>query len=110
MAIHWRLKTYLATKHGIFGAVALQKLITKKTGILISVQNLCNYLEKKPKMIPLHTMELFITALECQLEDFCHITPNTASLPPSPKKLAYKNTPLSKRAIKAFPDPKDYNS
>jgi len=75
MAIHWRLKTYLATKHGIYGAVAFQKIIVKKTGVLISIPNLCHYLEKKPKLLPLKTMELFITALECQLEDFCQVRP-----------------------------------
>jgi len=64
VTIHWRLKTYLTTKHGIYGAVALQKIIANKTGVLISVQNLCNYLEKKPKQIPLQTMELFVTALQ----------------------------------------------
>jgi len=108
MAVHWRLKTHLATKHGIYGATAFQRLIVKKTGVLISLQNLCNYLEKKPKMIPLQTMELLITALGCRIEDFCHITPGSYSLPSIPKKLSCKNTPLSKRASKNFPDPEDY--
>jgi hypothetical protein len=30
MAISWKLKTYVSTKHGIFSATALQKLIVKK--------------------------------------------------------------------------------
>lgn len=109
MAISWRLKTYLATKHGIYGAVALQKKITKKTGVLISVQNLCNFLERKPKMLRLETIELLVTALDCQLEDFCKITPSEIKVTSSPRKLSYQNTPLSKRGVKSFPDPKDYN-
>lgn len=108
MAIHWRLKTYLAIKHGIYGATAFQKLIVRKTGVLISLQNLCNYIEKKPKMIPLQTMELLITALGCRIEDFCHITPCSSFMPKIPKKLSYKNTPLSKRSGKTFPNPEDY--
>ena len=109
MAIHWRLKTYLATQHGIYGAVAFQKRIAQKTGVLISVQNLGNYLKKKPKILPLKTMELMVTSLDCKLEDFCQITPTQIQLPSTPKKLAHQNTPLSKRAVKDFPDPQDYN-
>ena len=75
MAVHWRLKTHLATKHGIYGATAFQRLIVKKTGVLISLQNLCNYLEKKPKMIPLQTMELLILSRPKVSSD---ITPRNA--------------------------------
>ena len=112
MSIHWRLKSYLATKHGIYGAVSFQKKIVKQTGTLISVQNLCNYLEKKPKNIPLQTIELFCTALNCELQDFCEVKPSTSTHSGSdtPKKLSYQNTPLTKRAARDFPDPKDYSS
>jgi hypothetical protein len=109
MAISWRLKTYLATKHGIYGAVALQQQVVKKTGVLISVQNLCNFLEKKPKMLRLETIELLVTALDCRLEDFCKITPSDAKLPTSARKLSYQNTPHSKRGIISFPDPENYH-
>ena len=108
MAISWRLKTYLATKHGIYRVTAFQKRITKKTGVLISIQNLCNYLNAKPKAIRLKTLELIVTALECNLNDFLEITPQKSSPPCETKKLSYQNTPLSKRALKNFPDPKDY--
>ena len=109
MAVHWRLKTYLATKHGIYGAVCFQKKIAKKTGVLISVQNLCNLLETKPKMLRLETIELLVTALECKLEDFCQITPSEVKPLASLRKLSYQNTPLSKRGVKSFPDPEDYH-
>jgi DNA-binding Xre family transcriptional regulator len=109
VAISWRLKTYLATRHGIYGAVSLQQRVVKKTGVLISVQNLCNFLEKKPKMIRLQTIEILVTALECKLEDFCKITPTELKNPSSPRKLSYQNTPLSKRGMKSFPDPEDYH-
>jgi len=107
MAINWKLKTYLATKHGIYGAVAFQKQIVKTTGILISVQNLCNHLKGKPKSIRLKTVELFCTALECKLSDFCEVKPGKADSTQT-KKLSYQNTPLSKRATTRFPDPSDY--
>lgn len=107
MAISWRLKTYLATKQGIYHASALQKRIVKKTGVLISSQNIGNYLNRKPKSIRLKTVELIVTALECKLSDFLEIKPEGTTVGET-KKLSYQNTPLSKRAISQFPDPKNY--
>jgi DNA-binding Xre family transcriptional regulator len=107
MAIHWRLKTYLATSHGIYHATAFQKRIVKKTGTLISVQNLCSYMNRKPKSIKLKTLELIVTALDCELSHFLEIKPAEISVGET-KKLSYANTPLSKRALDQFPDPKNY--
>jgi DNA-binding Xre family transcriptional regulator len=108
MAISWRLKTYLATKHGIYHATCLQKRIVKKTGVLISAQNLGNYLNGKPKSIRLKTVQLIVTSLECNLSDFFEIKPEDTSSVNETKKLSYQNTPLSKRAVSQFPDPKNY--
>ena len=112
MAIHWGLKTFLATRHGIFAATDLQKLVIKKTGVLISLTNLCNYLEKKPKTLRLATMEILCQALQCKLEDFCRIKP-PAGQPDSGaagtlRKLSFQNTPHAKRAQISFPDPENY--
>jgi DNA-binding Xre family transcriptional regulator len=107
MAIHWRLKTYLATGHGIYHATAFQKRIVKKTGMLISAQNLRTYINRKPKSIKLKTLELIVTALECELSHFLEIKPAEISVGET-KKLSYENTPLSKRALNHFPDPKNY--
>ncbi len=110
MAIQWRLKTYLANKHGIYGAVVFQKKIVKKTGVLISIQNLCNYLDKKPKSIRLKTIEIICTALECEMKEFCEVKPSPSEKPAdAPKKLSYKNTPHSKRGVSQFPNPKNYS-
>lgn len=106
MAISWRLKTYLS-KHGIYQATSLQKRIVNKTGVLISAQNLCNYLNGKPKSIRLKTVQLIITALGCELSDFLEIGPDDSTVGET-KKLSYQNTPLSKRAVSQFPDPKNY--
>lgn len=107
MAISWRLKTYLATKHGIYHATSLQKRIVKKTGVLISAANLRNYLNRKPKSIRLKTLELIVTSLDCELCDFFEIKPAEIAVGET-KKLSYQNTPLSKRAKDQFPDPKNY--
>ena len=107
MAVHWRLKTYLANQ-GIFSATELQKKIVDKTGVLISIQNLCNYLNHKPKLLRLQTVELICSALECELQNFCEVKGGVKKLSEI-KKLAFGNTPHSKRAVKQFPDPKEYS-
>ncbi len=112
MAIQWRLKTYLAQSKGIYKAVDFQKRIAKKTGVLISLQNLCNYMNGKPSEIRLKTMELICTALDCQMNDFCTVSPKETKVDKSfsegLKKLSFKNTPIAKRAIDHFPEPKEY--
>jgi DNA-binding Xre family transcriptional regulator len=107
MAIHWRLKTYLANQ-GIYSVTEFQRKIVDKTGVIISIQNLCNYLNEKPKSLRLHTMELICAALECELTAFCEVKGGVKKLT-EVKKLAYGNTPQGKRAVKQFPDPKEYS-
>lgn len=111
MAIYWRLRTYLAAKHGIFSAVDLQKKITETTGVIISLQNLRHYVTQKPKLIPLKTIELFCTALQCDLGAFCEVKPQPQIQgKPQSKKLSFHNTPIKKRASgQKFPDPTHYN-
>jgi DNA-binding Xre family transcriptional regulator len=109
MAVHWHLRSYLATKHGIYTARALQRKITETTGTIISLQNLCNYLNVKPSLLRLDTVELFCTALQCELSEFCRVSPGKPRRAQGgPKKLSYKNAPLSKRSVHQFPDPKEY--
>lgn len=107
MAINWRLKSYLSDR-GIYSPTILQRKIIEKTGVIISIQNLCNYLNEKPKTLRLHTVELICTALDCELQSFCQVKGGLQKLA-EVKKLAYGNTPLSKRGIKQFPDPKEYS-
>lgn len=113
MAIHWRLKTYLATKHGIFSATLFQKRIVEKTGVLISLQNLCNLLDKKPKSVRLKTVETICTALDCTFSCFCTISSsnqkgqlNQLRFKGKVTKLSFQNTPISKRQIRKNYTPK----
>lgn len=108
MAIHWRLKTLLSTKHAIFSAVGLQKKIIKETGIRISLQNICKLINRKPTLLRLETAEIICTALHCQLSAFLEIKGKTGHKI-TPCKLSYKNTPLGKRTSHV-PNPKDYTS
>lgn len=106
MAIHWRLKSLLAAR-GIHRARTLQRRITDKTGVIISLQNLCNLLNDKPQAIRLKTMEVLCSALDCNLEEFCSIKPGRYDLD-QVHKLSYQNTPHTRRGKASFPDPKDY--
>ncbi|MCK5062281.1 helix-turn-helix transcriptional regulator [Candidatus Parcubacteria bacterium] len=108
MAINWRLKTHLSIKHAIYTVADFRKLICKKTGVIISLQNLTNMVNKRPKQIRLETMELICSALNCSLHDILEIRPKQFKKINDKKKLSFKNTPHSKRSLNVFPDPKDY--
>lgn len=105
--IRWKLKTLMAQKHQIYSVTELQKLIVKKTGVVISVANLCKYVNKQPKMIRFETMEIICSALECELSSILKVSPKVFN-PEKKSKLSFKNTPKAKIATKAFPEPRDY--
>jgi DNA-binding Xre family transcriptional regulator len=107
MAISWKLKTYLSQKHSIYKALDLQRAIVNKTGVKMSLQNVCNYLNIKPKSLRMETVELICTTLNCQLSDFCQVSPSHNKKAKN-KKLSYKNTPNCKRGTLSFPNPEDY--
>jgi len=105
--IQWKLKSALAKKHQLYTVTDLQKLIVKKTGVVISVANLCKVVNQRPRMIRLETMEIICSALECELSTFLKIGPKGFKASTT-RKLSFKNTPKSKIAVKSFPEPKDY--
>jgi len=107
MSIKWNLKKYLSKNHGIYTATEFKKVITKQTGVVISLQNLCNLLNSTPKMIRFKTIEIICTALNCTMDAFCQIIPEEKKKKDT-EKLSYKNTPLSKRGVHQFPNPSDY--
>jgi DNA-binding Xre family transcriptional regulator len=109
MPIKWKLKTYIKENHSIYTAKKLKEVIEKKTGVNISLQNVCNYLSKTPSMLRLETMEILCTALNCKLSDFVEINPSKKKNIMN-KKLSFKNTPHTKRGVDNFPDPKEYQS
>jgi len=109
MAIKWILKKYIKDKHSIDTAKTFKEKINKKTGVSVSLQNVCNLLSKSPNMIRLETMQILCDALDCRLSDFIEITPSKKNKLIE-RKLSYKNTPLSKRGLETFPDPKEYQS
>jgi DNA-binding Xre family transcriptional regulator len=109
MSIKWNLKKYVEKKHSIYSATEFKKMIQKKTGVSISLQNICNYLNKNPAMIRLETMEIICTALDCNLQEILKITPIIKPKKVT-RKLSYKNTPISKKGISDFPNPEDYDS
>lgn len=105
--IRWKLKSWLSEKHQIYTVTALQKHIVKKTGIVISVGNLCKYVNQQPKQIRLETMEILCSALECELSNILVVGPKVFKTDRT-RKLSFRNTPKSKIAIKSFPEPCDY--
>ncbi len=107
MSISWKLKSYLAVKHQIYTVTEFQKEIVKKTGVRVSIANLCKLVNHEPKLIRLETIEILCTSLDCELSDFLKVYPKKMD-PRKKRKLSIKNTPLSKIAIKTFPVPGEY--
>jgi len=107
MTIKWNFRKVLNEKHSLTSATDLKKLISEKTGITISLQNICNYLNATPAMIRLETIEIICTATGCTLQDFLEVTPSKKKKK-GPRKLSYKNTPTQKKAVLNFPNPEDY--
>lgn len=107
--ICWRLKTYLVKKHQIYSVTDLQTLIEKKTGVMVSLANLCKLVNHQPKMIRLETIEIICTALGCELSSILKVG-KKAFDPEKKSKLSFKNTPKGKIALKSFPEPRDYES
>lgn len=97
------------SSHEIYTVTAFQRRIVNKTGVRISVGNLCNYVNDTPKLLRLDTVEILCTALECELSAFLQVRPKKMDSEKK-RKLSFKNTPTSKIAVKTFPEPEDYNS
>lgn len=106
MAIQWRLKSFVSSR-GIYRARDLQRKITEKTGIIISLQNICNLLKEKPLGVKLKTIEIICTALDCNMTDFCNISAGKFD-PTNVRKLSFHNTPHKNRGSAELPEPKDY--
>ncbi len=107
MSIEWKLKSYLAEHHNLYSITHFQKVIEKNTGVTISKMNLGKLVNRKPIMIRLETLEIICSALECESHAFLAVRPKKLN-PKNKRKLSFKNTPLTKRATKTFPDPLDY--
>jgi DNA-binding Xre family transcriptional regulator len=107
MSVRWTLRTHLAEKEQIYRATDLKKLIIKRTGVVISTQQLCNLLNDSPKMIRLSSIEILCSALGSKLSDFLDVTPRVLK-PENRRKLSYKNTPKGKIGVKSFPQATNY--
>ena len=107
MAIRWRLKAFLTEQRAIHTASGLRKKVIETTGVAISLQNVCNLLNRKPGAIKLKTMEIICTALDCQLSDILEIAPGKIQHSRT-KQLSPQNTPTKMKFNKSFPDPMNY--
>ena len=97
----------MAREHGLYRASDLRQRIVEKTGIVISLQNLCNLINHKPPSLRLKTIEILCTALDCSLADLCEVKPGKFDRD-KVQKLSYQTTPNKHRGAHSFPDPEDY--
>lgn len=109
MPIKWNLKRYLAAKHHIYSAKELQRLVIKKTGIIISHANICKLVNNEPRQLNLKTVEIICSALSCELSDFFNVTPKNFSKKDNPRKLSPSKAPITRILKNEFPIPENYS-
>jgi DNA-binding Xre family transcriptional regulator len=117
MPIVWNLKKWLAVERDIYRPSELQALIAEKAGVHISLQAISALVNGKPNAIRLKTIQALCNALDCELSDFCNVTPEPVK-EQQKRRQAAGETPLRLYGAKAnqgkvesvFPDPNLYKA
>lgn len=110
MTVKWSLKRFIASSEEVYNVTGFQALIQERTGVRVSLQQLCNLVNRKPKSIRISTIEIICSALNCKLSDFLEVEKSERILKRRKKtrKLAVQNTPKSKLSLEFPPNPYDY--
>src|SRR5260221_2821378 len=79
MPILWNLKKWLAVERDIYRPSELQALIAEKAGVQLSLQAVSALINGKPNALRLQTIQALCNALDCELNDFCRVLPDSDS-------------------------------
>ena len=110
MAIAWTLKKWLAVNRDIYRASELQLLLAEKAGVRLSLQAISTIINVQPSALRLQTIQALCNALDCKLNDFCDVVPDT---PAQRKQKAVAPVALyggMRPAVSPFPDPRAFRS
>jgi DNA-binding Xre family transcriptional regulator len=115
MPIVWNLKKWLAMERDIYRPSELQMLLAEKAGVQLSLQAISALINGKPNALRLQTIQALCNALDCKLNDFCEVLPDTAKEQQKQRKVA-SGTPVrlygakekAKNQESIFPDPHQY--
>ena len=77
LPVNWTLRRLLATKHQIYSAAELQTRLAQRTGTYIPINLIEGLLKREaPNYVRVKVLEALCNALECDLGDFCSVTPD----------------------------------
>jgi DNA-binding Xre family transcriptional regulator len=115
MPIVWNLKKWLAVERDIYRPSELQALLAEKAGVQLSLQAVSALINGKPNALRLQTIQALCNALDCELQDFCRVLPDSASEQQKQRKVAggapvrlYGSKEQPKNHESMFPDPHRY--
>jgi DNA-binding Xre family transcriptional regulator len=116
MPIIWNLKKWLAVERDIYRPSELQALLAEKAGVQLSLQAVSALINGKPNALRLQTIQALCNALNCELNDFCRVLPDSANEQQKRRKVAggapvrlYGGKEPSKNQESLFPDPHQYS-
>ncbi len=76
MPVQWNLKQWMAVNRQIYRPADLQALIEEKAGVQLSWQAISALLNNVPGALRLSTIQALCNALNCNLSDFCDVSPD----------------------------------
>lgn len=88
MPITWNLRKWLALHRDIYRPADLQALLKDKAGVILSHQAVAALMQGTPSALRLQTMQALCNALDCQLSDFCEVTPDAPAARTRRRKVA----------------------
>lgn len=117
MPIVWKLKKWLAAERDIYRPSELQVLLAEKAGVEISLQAVSALINGTPNALRLQTIQALCNALDCELQDFCSVLPDSQQEQQKQRKVAGERPVRlygSKEPVKSeesiFPDPHQYQA
>jgi hypothetical protein len=84
MPLTWKLKQWLRTKRSLKNANDIRDLIEHRTGYKVSLERITSLLNGQPKTLDIELFEAICNAFQCELINFCDVTPSSAIPPKRP--------------------------
>ena len=81
MPLTWKLKQWLRTKRSLKNANDIRDLIEHRTGYKVSLRRITSLLNGQPKTLDIELFQAICNAFQCELINFCDVTPSSG-IPP----------------------------
>lgn len=81
MPLSWKLKQFLRTERSLKNANDIRDLIEHRTGYKVSLRRITSLLNGQPKTLDIELFQAICNAFQCELINFCDVTPSSG-IPP----------------------------